>query len=167
MGRGVFLNIVLFIFTILLLLVIGLVFIWILKRINRRFKFTKFIIIAISFLMLLAFGLTYMPQSIVNINPSKVSKITVFDGSTGHEIEIVDESDIEYIIGNLNEVTFQKGKSSFGYMGYRFRTTIYNHNGKSIKELIINSNEKVRYKGFFYTAKYNSIDYNYIDSLFN
>jgi hypothetical protein len=121
--------------------------------------------LAIPLLLLLAFGLTYIPHNVVNIEPSKVSKITVFDGNTGYELEIKDESDINYIINNLNNITFQKGKLTFGYMGYSYKTTIYNHKGKAIKELIINSNDTIRYKGFFYISKNHSIDFNYIKQL--
>ncbi|MGP4041556.1 hypothetical protein ACTWP4_16870 [Gracilibacillus sp. D59] len=125
------------------------------------------IVVIIPLLVLLIFGLTYIPYKVVNWEPSNVSKITVFNGNTGSELEIIDQTEIEYIINNLSDVTFQKGKPSFGYTGYSFRTTIYNDNGKAIDELIVNSNEVIRYKGFFYTAKDNSIDYNYLESLFD
>lgn len=128
-------------------------------------KKRKWIIIAVPLVLLLLFALTYIPHKAVSIDASKVSEITVLDGNTGYKIEIIDRNDIDHIINNLNEVTFQKGKSSFGYKGYSFRTTINDKKGKSIKELIINSNDTIRYKGFFYTAVNNSIDYDYIKQL--
>jgi hypothetical protein len=147
---------------LLLLVVFTLVFIWLLKN-----KVRRWITLVIALLLVLWFGLTYIPHSVVSIDPGKVSKITVFDGGTGNSIDITNRADIDYIINNLNGVTFQKGKSSFGYMGYSFRTTIYNQKGKAVKELIINASDTIRYKGFFYTAKDRSIDYDYIDSLFD
>lgn len=69
------------------------------------------------------------------------------------------------MINNLNEVTFQKGKPSFGYLGYSFRTIIFDDKGKKIKELTINSNDTIRYNGFFYTSVDNTIDYDYIEKL--
>ncbi|OLS40435.1 hypothetical protein [Bacillus sp. MRMR6] len=123
-------------------------------------------LIAIPFLIILGFGLTYIPHQVVNIHPSEVSKITVFDGNTGYDMEITHQSDIQHMINNLNKVTFQKGKPSVGYMGFSFSTAIYNHKGKVIKELIINSPETIRYKGFFYKDKNHSIDYEYIEYLF-
>lgn len=127
----------------------------------------KRIFLGVLIFVLVLFGLTYIPHPVVSLSPSKVSKITVFNGSTGYEIEITDETDIRYIINNLNDVTFQKGKTSFGYMGYSFDTTIYNQKGKPVKKLIINSEDTIRYKGFFYTAKQNEIDYEYINRLFD
>lgn len=128
-------------------------------------KKIKWIIIAITLVLLLIFTLTYIPHKVVSINPTNVSKITVFDGNTGNDIEINEETDINHIINNLNEVTFQKGKPSFGYLGFSFRTTIFDNKGKKIKELTINSNDTIRYKGFFYSSVDNSIDYDYIEQL--
>lgn len=110
-------------------------------------------------------ALTYIPEKILEIDASSVSKITVFDGNTGNEIEVTDESDIKHIINNLNKVTFQKGKPSIGYMGYSFRTTIFDTDGKVKKEMIINSDSLIRYKGFFYTSVDYLIDYEYIEKL--
>jgi len=128
-------------------------------------KKRKWIIIAIPLVLLLLFALTYIPHKVVNIEASKVSEITVLDGNTGNKIEVTNITDIDHIINNLNGVTFQKGKSAFGYKGYSFRTTIYDEKGKSIRELIINSNDTIIYKGFFYTVENNSIDYDYIKKL--
>ncbi|WP_028609885.1 hypothetical protein [Paenibacillus harenae] len=128
-------------------------------------KKRKWIIIAVPLVLLLMFALTYIPHKVVSIDPSIVSNITVFDGNTGYEMEITDVNDITKIINNLSEVSFQKGKPSFGYMGYSLRITIFDNKGKTIKELIINSNDTIRYKGFFYTSVDNSIDYDYIEHL--
>lgn len=128
-------------------------------------KKRKWMIIAIPFVLLLLFALTYIPHKVVSIDAAKVSEITVFDGNTGNEIKITNITDIDHIINNLNAITFQKGKTSFGYMGYSFKTKIYDEKRKSIKELIINSNDTIRYKGFFYTTENNSIDYEYIKQL--
>ncbi|WP_236838875.1 hypothetical protein [Caldalkalibacillus salinus] len=128
-------------------------------------KWLKWIIIRIPVALFLIFALTFVPHKVVNLDPNHVSKITVFDGNTGHEIEITEESDINHIINNLNGVTFQKGKPSFGVMGYRFRTTIFDDEGKKIKELTINSDATIRYKGFFHTSVNHAIDYDYIEEL--
>jgi hypothetical protein len=127
----------------------------------RKYKKTL-IFVGILAALALLYGLTYIPHTIVNIKPDKVSSIKIFDGNTGFETEITDKIAIQYIINNLNDVTFQKDKWAFLYMGYSFRTTIYNDQGKPVKQLIINSADTIRYKGFFYKAKGNQIDYEYI-----
>lgn len=123
------------------------------------------IFILIPLMLILLYTVTYIPHKVVNIDPATVSKITVFDGSTGYSIDITDENKINHIINNLNEITFQKGKSSFGYLGYRFNTSIFDEKGKEIKELIINSKDTIRYKGFFYTSEDQPIDFDYIEEL--
>ncbi|SCY56600.1 hypothetical protein [Alkaliphilus peptidifermentans] len=124
------------------------------------------LIIGIILLLITGYGLTYIPRSIINIKSTEVTKLTVFNGNSGSQIEITNRTDIDYIINNLNDVQFQKGKVAIGYMGYSFNTTIYDKKGKSIKNLIINSEKTIRYKGFFYEAKTNLIDYHYIENLF-
>lgn len=123
------------------------------------------VIIAIPIVLLLLYPFTFLPHKLINIDPSNVSKIYIFDGNTGYDLEIKDASDINHIINNLNEVTFKKEKLAVGYMGYSFSTTIYDHNGKIIKKLIINSDDTIRYKGFFYRTVNHLIDYDYIERL--
>lgn len=55
-------------------------------------------------------------SSLINIKPSDVSKIEIFDGNTGTAIIITEIYDIEHIINNLNIVTLTKEKISLGYM---------------------------------------------------
>jgi hypothetical protein len=111
------------------------------------------------------YATTYIPKKIITIKPSEVSKLEIFDGNQGKSLTVSDREHIKHIITNLNGITFSKGKSSLGYLGYSFRVTIYDDNGDEYKELIINSNDKVRYKGFFYTDQSKQIDFDYIDSL--
>lgn len=126
----------------------------------------RLLIIVIVFLLVFIYELTYIPLKIININPKYISKIDIFNGNTGKGIEITNRIDIEHIINNFNNVKFKKDKLAIGYLGYNFRITIYDRKGKIIKELIINSNDRIRYKGFFYSANENIIDYNYIEKLF-
>ncbi|ADU28785.1 hypothetical protein [Evansella cellulosilytica] len=145
---------------IFILLLLGFLSIMLIKKVKN-----KKVLLLVPFILVFTFALTYIPHSVVSMNPSGVSKITIFDGNTGSETVITEKDHIEYIITDLSDVTFQKGKSSFGYMGYSFNTKIYNEKGKVVKELIINSEDTIRYKGFFYTAKDELIDYDYIKNL--
>ncbi|WP_078551467.1 hypothetical protein [Bacillus alkalicellulosilyticus] len=128
-------------------------------------KKIKWIILSIPIAILFIFASTFLPQKVVSINPTTVSKITVFDGNTGNDIEITEQNDINHIITNLNDVTFQKGKPSFMYTGYSFKTTIYDTKGRSVKELTINSNDTISYNGFFHNVTDQIIDYEFIEEL--
>lgn len=120
-------------------------------------------ILAIIFVAMMG-GLLWWnaPTSLINITPSDVSRIVVFNGNTGNATTITDMTDIEYIVGNLNGVSLNKEKISLGYMGYSLRTTIYRSDGTVYKEFIINSNHTIRKDPFFYRDHSNSIDYAYI-----
>lgn len=130
-------------------------------------KWIRRVAIVVPVILLVVFALTYVPHKVVNVEPTKVSKISIFDGNSGDIIEITDRSHIHHIIKNLNAVTFQKGKPSFGYLGFSFRTTIFDEEGKEIKQLIINSSDTIRYNGFFYKSEDHAIDYDFIKSLMN
>jgi hypothetical protein len=131
----------------------------------KKLKLRTLLLVILPILLIILFGLTYIPHNVISIEESEVSQITIFDGSLGYEIEITDRKRIEHIINNLNDITFQKGKLSLGYMGTHFRVNMINNKGKTIEELIINSEDRIRYKGFFYEAKDNQIDIEYITEL--
>lgn len=154
-------NISLLIYPITILAIAILVF-WFIKRKEKKYKFT---ILAVPLLLVIAYGCTYIPHKVISIDPSNVSRIAVFDGNTGYSIEITEAKDIDHIISNLNKITFQKGKSAFGYMGYSFSTKMFDENGRRVEEFIINSNDTIRYNGFFYRSKDHLIDYDYIAKL--
>lgn len=120
---------------------------------------------AVIIVIATSYALTYIPHKIVNIAPSKVSTIKIFDGGTGKSIVITDRKNIEHIIGNLNNIKFKKGKSSLGYKGYSFNTTIYKNSGAVYKQFIINSKDTIRKDPFFYSNSTKSIDFDYISSL--
>lgn len=129
-------------------------------------KYRRYLIfLGVPILIILFFGLTYLPQKIVNIKPEQVSRIIIFDGGTGYETEITDRESIHHIINNLNTITFHKDKLALFYMGFSYRTTIFNDQGKPIKKLTINSPDTIRYKGFFYKTRGYQIDYEYIKEL--
>lgn len=106
------------------------------------------------------------PCSIINIELLEVSKIEVIDGNTGKSIITKNATDIEHIINNLNMISLTKEKISLGYTGYSYIITIYKVNGDVYKELIINSSDTIRKDPFFYKDNTGSIDYKYIQKLF-
>lgn len=126
----------------------------------------KGMILIVSFIVIFVSIIWWnAPSSLINIKPSEVSKIVIFDGNTGNSITITKISDIEHIINNLNAVTLKKEKISLGYMGYSFKTTIYRSDGRIYKKFIINSNNTIRKDPFFYKDNASSIDYKYIKDL--
>lgn len=146
---------------------VALKLIYIFQRGERMSTKRKIMLVILSVVLVLGayFIFSFIPHKLVNIEPSEVSSVYIFDGATGKEFSITGRNDIEHIIGNLNSITFKKDGWSLGYMGYSFRTTIYKANGKVYKEFIINSADTVRDDPFFYRDSTNSIDYSYIRNL--
>ena len=108
------------------------------------------------------------PIDLMNINSNEVSEIVVFNGNTGKETHITDESQIENIINNLNDIKMKRWQPSVGYMGYSFKVTIYLSDGKKAdgwNDFIITSGDMIRKDPFFYTVVEGSLDYDYIDSI--
>ncbi len=132
---------------------------------NRKSK-TIALLLAAGLLFGLLYATTYIPRKLITIGPERVSKIEIFDGTEGRSYTVTTAEGREHIIANLNRITFQKGRCSSGYMGYRFRLTIYDENGREHQSLIINSSDLIRYGHFFYRDKTESIDIGYIEDLF-
>lgn len=126
-------------------------------------------LISMSFVILVAIIGIWIwwntPSSIINITPSEVSKIDIFDGTIGKNVTITGVTDIEHIINNLNAASLKKDRISLGYMGYSVRIDIYKNVGEVYKEFIINSSNTIRKDPFFYRDSSDSIDYNYIREL--
>ena len=133
----------------------------------------KRILIIVSAICVLLLGSIiwyHFPTDFVDLNPEDVLEIVIFDGNTGNALHIKEEKDIEYLIDNLNAVRLKRDKFSIGYSGYRFKTTIYLKDGEEAEgwnNFIINSNDTVRKDPFFFRVIDGSIDYQYIQSLFD
>lgn len=84
------------------------------------------------------------------IEPSNVSSISVFDGNTGNGFVIDNPDEIGYIVENIRGIEMTRNKVSVGYVGYSFRMSFYNSNGKEIDSFIINSADTIRDDPFFY-----------------
>lgn len=80
-------------------------------------KTTKWLLWLVPLVLILLFGLVSIPQHVVNLKPADVSRIVIFDGSTGREVEITEAQVIRHIVTNLNEVTFERGKLSIRIYG--------------------------------------------------
>lgn len=125
------------------------------------------IIVSVILVIVAAYGgFMYIPQRIVAISPSDISSIKIGNGDAEKEITITERSDIEHIIGNLNDIRFYRKKSATNHGGYSYDITIYKNDENVYKDLVINSSDTIRYGASFYKDNTNSIDYDYIDNLF-
>lgn len=111
-------------------------------------------------------GIWYnVPINLMDLEHDEVIEIVVFNGNTGNATHITDETQIEHIIENLNEIKLKRSKPSVGYSGYSFKMTIYLSDGNEADDwnnFIINSDDTIRKDPFFYKVVSEKIDYDYI-----
>lgn len=93
-----------------------------------------------------------------------VSSISVFDGNTGNSFVIDDESEIRYIVENIQSVSMTRGKVSVGYSGYSFRMEFYDSDGNVTDSFIMNSADTIRDDPFFYSCD-GELCFDYIEGL--
>lgn len=103
---------------------------------------------------------------LVDFTSNEVSLINIFNGNTGKEINVDESSDISKIISNLNTIKFVKDISNEDYTGFGFAMDIYDLDGDKSMSITVNAPNLAIYDGYFYKAKSNSIDYNFIEGLF-
>ena len=96
-----------------------------------------------------------------------VAFINIFNGNTGKEIEVDNKDDINKILENLKNIEFIKDGSSKDFDGYSFSMNFYDTNMNKIDSVTINSTDTIIYKDYFYKDKSNSIDNDFIKSLFS
>ena len=93
-------------------------------------------------------GIWYnVPINLMDLEHDEVIEIVVFNGNTGNATHITDETQIEHIIENLNEIKLKRSKPSVGYSGYSFKMTIYLSDGNEADDwnnFIINSDDTIR-----------------------
>lgn len=102
------------------------------------------------------------------VDAEDIGGITIFNGTNGKEVEIIDRKEIEHIVNNLKAVTMKRGKISVGYLGYHLRITLYDNSGKRVhgwSSFIINADQHVRKDPFFYEVVDGAIEFEYFESL--
>lgn len=160
-------HLILFLFLLSLLYLIVMMITFLLPfklsqvRIIKFKKIFPFVIIIV-----VVFFVSYLPHSISHLKQDDIQIIKIKDGSTGLSLEITEMETIQHITDNVNSVIFKKRSNSLFRMGYSFDLDLINNQGKTKKSLIINSTTVIRYKGFFYDAVENQLDYDYIQELF-
>lgn len=124
------------------------------------------ILLVVVVALLVGVGIWYnVPIDLMDLEHDDVMEIVVFNGNTGKTTHITDQTQIEYVIENLNEVKMKRSKPSVGYAGFSFQITIYLSNGDEANDwnnFIINSEDTIRKDPFFYKVVSGKIDYDYL-----
>ncbi len=126
-------------------------------------RISIFVIIA---LIVFAAGYYFMPKTFgLNVNPSKVDHINVFDGNTGTGFTISDPEDIKYIVENIQSHPMKKDGIALGRMGYALKIRYIDENDKDVVPVfIMNSDNTIRKNPFFYVCD-GGLCFDYIKNL--
>ena len=98
------------------------------------------------------------------VKAQDITSIKVFDGNNGQEFIIEEPKEIVEIVENFQSTPMKREKSFIGYMGYRFRMTFTDKEGKEIEQFILNQKNTIREDPFFYTSE-QPLCYDYIEQL--
>ena len=141
------------------------------KRRSIIMKRKLVMLLTIVAVLAVGIGIWYnVPINLMDLEHDEVIEIVVFNGNTGNATHITDETQIEHIIENLNEIKLKRSKPSVGYSGYSFKMTIYLSDGNEADDwnnFIINSDDTIRKDPFFYKVVSEKIDYDYIAGIVN
>lgn len=112
-------------------------------------------IIAIILLVSIATvgGIIWWNSPVHFLNVEDVAYIKVFNGNNGKSYVIDNKEDVSYIVNNISDTELRKTKISLGYMGYKFRLSFFNVDGKEIDKFILNDENTIRKDPFFYESK--------------
>lgn len=106
------------------------------------------------------------PKSSFSINPDRIDRINVFDGTNGEGLDISDEEEILRIVGYINNMRLNRGKLSLGYMVYGFRLSFYSDD-KKVEDFVLNGTTMVRKDHYYYTLQEETGLYDYLRSLYD
>ena len=95
----------------------------------------------------------------------EIDKITIFNGNTGKLTTIIDKKEINSIAKEFNDVAFLKKGFALGRIGYSLNINYYDKSGKNTKKIIVNSEDTIRYRGFFYEPQNSNINFEYLNNL--
>ena len=82
-------------------------------------------------------------------DPAEVSKIKVFNGSSGNCFELSAPEEISFLVENIQQAHFKKEKLSIG-MGTYYNITVLSENDKEIDFFILDDRDTMRKGPIFY-----------------
>lgn len=122
-------------------------------------------VIGVIVFLTLMLTFNFVVPTKVTATDEAITKVRIFDGNTGRETIITDETDVQQFVAMLNDITFLKSGVSIGYTGYSYDVTYYTASGEKAQRFIVNDHNTVRCNGFFYKAQNKDIDYDYMEQL--
>ena len=127
-------------------------------------------LIALALVLVCVFGLVGCSNgSMKGIDKTTEIEVVQYDKSSGAEIGTVvltEETDIKYIVDNLNSLTLKKMKNTEPTV-LEYKLVFCNSNNKVIKTVSIPGNDWMGFDGYFHSITSGELDRAYIAGLFD
>lgn len=130
---------------------------------NKKRAILLVLVIILVFIVMISINF-FIPKKIMKVD-EEIDKITIFNGKTGKLTTIIDKKEINSIAKEFNDVAFLKKGFALGRIGYSLNINYYDKSGKNTKKIIVNSEDTIRYRGFFYEPQNSNINFEYLNSL--
>jgi hypothetical protein len=106
---------------------------------------------AVTMVVIICF-ITWMSPSnfLKGIKAENIAIISVRDGSTGNNFEIINQEDITFIVERIQSQSFKKDGISLFLMGTMYTMKFLDSNDKLAAEFILNADDTIRKDPFFY-----------------
>ena len=140
------------------------------KRVKGVLHYKKpaFWVVLLAFVVCVIVIICFLtsPISSFSMDPDRIDRINIFDGTTGEGMDISDEEEIRSIVRYINGMQLKKDQLSVGYMGYGFRITCYSDE-REVEAFILDSADVVRKDPYFYTLQEETGLYDYLGELYD
>lgn len=114
-------------------------------------KKVSIVIGVVTMFMILCFIAWMAPSNFLKgFNAENIAMISVRDGSTGNNFEIINQEDIAFIVVRIQSQTFKKDGVSMFLMGTLYTMRFFDSNDRLVAEFILNSDDTIRKDPFFY-----------------
>lgn len=130
---------------------------------NKKRAILLVLVIILMFIVIISINF-FVPKKIMKVD-EQIDKITIFNGNTGKLTTIIDQKEINSIVKEFNDVAFLKKGFALGRIGYSLNIIYYDKSGKNTKKIIVNSEDTIRYRGFFYEPQNSNINFEYLNKL--
>lgn len=115
--------------------------------------------------LLLAAALLTAGCARTDLDIGEAGRIELYSGTDGEMVVITDGEEMEQITGEINAMTFRREEPSADYSGWRYLLKWYDSQGQLMEKVVVLSETRIEYEGYFYEGEEDGIDLARLDKL--
>ena len=101
----------------------------------------------------------------LDLDIGEAGRIELYSGTDGEMVVITDGEEMEQITGEINAMTFCREEPSADYSGWRYLLNWYDSRGQLMEKVVVLSETRIEYEGYFYEGEEDGIDLARLDEL--